>query len=58
MFLQTIVIDSRSMFDYNNGHVTGAINVSGSKLAKRRLANNAVSIIVQETMSIKRWYDM
>ena len=32
------------MFDYNSGHVIGAINIVGSKLMKRRLSANVVCI--------------
>lgn len=39
-----LVIDSRSFLEYNDCHVLDSINIGCSKLVKRRLMNNKVSI--------------
>lgn len=39
-----LVIDSRTFSEYNASHVQGAINVCCSKLVKRRLQQDKVSI--------------
>lgn len=39
-----LVIDSRSFLEYNDSHVLDSINIGCSKLVKRRLLNNKVSI--------------
>lgn len=39
-----LVIDSRTFSEYNASHVHGAVNVCCSKLVKRRLQQDKVSI--------------
>ncbi|MEQ2214500.1 hypothetical protein XENOCAPTIV_009766 [Xenoophorus captivus] len=39
-----LVIDSRTFSDYNASHVQGAVNVCYSKLVKRRLQQDKVSV--------------
>ena len=39
-----LVIDSRSFLEYNDSHVLDSVNIGCSKLIKRRLINNKVSI--------------
>ena len=41
----TLIVDSRSMLEYNDNHVQNAINVSGSKLMKKRLQCNQISVL-------------
>lgn len=39
-----LVIDSRTFSEYNASHVQGAVNVCCSKLVKRRLQQDKVSV--------------
>ncbi|XP_031566438.1 dual specificity protein phosphatase 16-like [Actinia tenebrosa] len=39
-----LIIDSRSFLEYNDGHVTQSINIGCSKLIKRRLISNKITI--------------
>lgn len=39
-----LIIDSRSFLEYNDGHVIQSINIGCSKLIKRRLISNKVTI--------------
>lgn len=41
---QTLVIDSRTFSEYNASHVLNSINVCCSKLVKRRLQQDKVSV--------------
>lgn len=47
-----LIIDSRSFLEYNDGHVTQSINIGCSKLVKRRLISNKVTIheLIKGTM--------
>ncbi|RWS23407.1 Dual specificity protein phosphatase 8-like protein, partial [Leptotrombidium deliense] len=39
-----LLIDGRSFLEYNMCHIRGAVNVSCSKIMKRRLQQNKISI--------------
>lgn len=39
-----LLVDSRSFLEYNVDHIQHAINITGSKLVKRRLQHNKVSL--------------
>lgn len=41
----TLIVDSRSMLEYNDNHIQNAINVCGSKLMKKRLQYNQISVL-------------
>jgi len=41
---KVLIIDSRSFLEYNDFHVVGAVNVCCSKLVKRRLQHDKVSV--------------
>lgn len=43
-FQKVLIIDSRSFLEYNDGHVIQSINIGCSKLIKRRLISNKVTI--------------
>lgn len=47
-----LIIDSRSFLEYNDGHVIQSINIGCSKLIKRRLISNKVTIheLIKGTM--------
>jgi dual specificity MAP kinase phosphatase len=47
-----LIIDSRSFLDYNDGHVIQSINIGCSKLIKRRLISNKITIheLIKGTM--------
>lgn len=40
-----LVIDSRSFLEYNDSHVQGSVNIQSSKLIRKRLEQNKLSII-------------
>ena len=40
-----LVADTRSILEYNDNHIRGAVNVSCSKLVKRKLQNDIISVI-------------
>ncbi len=46
---KTLLIDSRSFLEYNTSHVVNSVNVGCSKIVKRRLEQNKLSI--QELLS-------
>ncbi|KAG8125687.1 hypothetical protein E2320_020771 [Naja naja] len=50
-----LVIDSRSFVEYNSWHVLNSVNICCSKLVKRRLQQDKVSIteLIQPASSIK-----
>ncbi|XP_015744784.2 dual specificity protein phosphatase 8-like [Python bivittatus] len=50
-----LVIDSRSFVEYNSWHVLSSVNICCSKLVKRRLQQDKVSIteLIQPASSIK-----
>jgi len=39
---QCVIIDSRSFLEFNTSHIAESINVSSSKLIRRRLQQNKV----------------
>ncbi|KAK2715463.1 hypothetical protein QYM36_010173 [Artemia franciscana] len=39
-----LIIDSRSFLEYNDGHIVGSVNVNCSKIVKRRLQQEKVSM--------------
>ncbi len=39
-----LVVDSRSFLEYNDGHVLGSVNIQSSKLIRKRLEQNKLSI--------------
>ena len=41
----TLIVDSRSMLEYNDHHIQNAVNVCGSKLMKKRLQCNQISVL-------------
>lgn len=43
-FQKLLIIDSRSFLEYNDAHVTQSINIGCSKLIKRRLISNKITI--------------
>ncbi|KAK1888162.1 Dual specificity protein phosphatase 8 [Dissostichus eleginoides] len=51
-----LVIDSRTFSEYNASHVQGAVNVCCSKLVKRRLQQDKVSVteLLQPNGKVKR----
>ncbi|XP_054827712.1 dual specificity protein phosphatase 8 isoform X1 [Eublepharis macularius] len=51
----TLVIDSRSFVEYNSWHVLSSVNICCSKLVKRRLQQDKVSIteLIQPASNIK-----
>ncbi|NXX63571.1 DUS8 phosphatase, partial [Scopus umbretta] len=51
----TLVIDSRSFVEYNSWHVLSSVNICCSKLVKRRLQQDKVSIteLIQPTSKMK-----
>lgn len=53
----TLVIDSRSFVEYNSWHVLSSVNICCSKLVKRRLQQDKVSIteLIQPTSKMKVW---
>ncbi|XP_018024075.1 serine-rich adhesin for platelets [Hyalella azteca] len=42
--LQVLVVDSRTFCEYNTSHVVGAVNVWSSKIRKKRLQQNSMSV--------------
>ncbi|MGH0146123.1 UNVERIFIED_CONTAM: hypothetical protein FKN15_056641 [Acipenser sinensis] len=52
---RTLVIDSRTFSEYNSSHVLSSVNVCCSKLVKRRLQQDKVSItdLLQPNSKIK-----
>lgn len=51
----TLVIDSRSFVEYNSWHVLSSVNICCSKLVKRRLQQDKVSIteLIQPASKMK-----
>lgn len=43
-YSQVLIIDSRSFTDYNACHIQSAVNISYSKVVKRRLQQDKVNI--------------
>jgi hypothetical protein len=39
-----LIIDSRSFLEYNTSHISYAVNVNCSKIVKRRLQQNKISV--------------
>ncbi|KAG7473796.1 hypothetical protein MATL_G00099610 [Megalops atlanticus] len=52
---RTLVIDSRTFSEYNTSHVLSSINVCCSKLVKRRLQQDKVSVteLLQPSSKVK-----
>ena len=54
-----LIVDSRSFLEYNDRHITGAVNVCCSKLVKRRLQQDKVSVrdLLLHSCNIERGLD-
>ena len=40
-----LLVDSRSFLEYNDSHVIGSVNIQSSKLVRKRLEQNKISIV-------------
>ena len=43
-FLDVLCVDTRSMLQYNDNHIQGSINICCSKIIRRKLQHNRISI--------------
>ncbi len=46
--MQMLIVDCRCFLDYNDSHIRSAVNAFYSKLMRRRLQENKVSVLMSD----------